>query len=197
MTIYATLAEAKAHGGITDSSRDADLSRLLLAASRAVDRAIGVPDGAFVASPPSSMSVFLDRPRRSMVLEGFLYQIVGVFYSPDGSAANEIDETDRIVPAAARLGAQPPFRVLVRRDGQDFRAGWWRIHGRWGVSESPPPDIAQAVIILALYWLRQGPTHYAVEALSAMEGRVVAADQIPPSVIEAITVWRARLGTIP
>lgn len=197
MTAYATLAEARTHGGITDSSRDADLSRLLLAASRAIDRAIGIPDGAFIASSPSSVSVFLDRPRRSLVLENFLYQVIGVFYSPDGSAANEVDETDQIVPAAARLGAQPPFRVLVRRDGYAFPAGWWRIHGRWGVSESPPPDIAQAVIILALYWLRHGPTHYAVEALSAMEGRVVAADQIPPSVMETITAWRARLGTIP
>ncbi|MDR7613188.1 MAG: phage head-tail connector protein, partial [Armatimonadota bacterium] len=117
MTAYATLAEARTHGGITDSSRDADLSRLLLAASRAIDRAIGIPDGAFIASSPSSVSVFLDRPRRSLVLENFLYQVIGVFYSPDGSAANEVDETDQIVPAAARLGAQPPFRVLVRRDG--------------------------------------------------------------------------------
>lgn len=196
MTAYATIYEAKSHGGITDTARDDDLSRLLLAASRAIDRAIGVADGAFAASPMSSRTVFLISPAYSLVLEDFIYSLSGVFYR-SSEAGPEEDRTAQVIPAVARLGASFPCRVLIRKDRLPFEAGWWRVAASWGVSASPPPDIVQATIILALHWLRQGPSHYAVETLAAMEGRVVAMDQIPETVREVIRSWQARLGTIP
>ncbi|MDW8068576.1 MAG: head-tail connector protein [Anaerolineae bacterium] len=193
---YITLAEVKAHAQIMDNARDADLLRLIEAASRFLDRAIGVPDGAFRVTVASSRTFFLPQPARHLVSDVPMLQLQGAFYrsAPSGP---EQDFTGRVVLVVSMFGTDGPGRVFVRTDGVEFSPGWWRLLGLWGVSQVPPADIAHAAVILALSWLRKGPTHYAVESISALEGRVVAGDDIPQEVQSTIQRWQAQLGLVP
>jgi len=197
VTAYAGVADIKAHGAITDTSRDAEIARLALAASRLLDHLIGVPDGAFAApSAPEDRVVRLLVPAPSLILPEPLLRLDGVFYRA-GPSDPEQDETGNVFPAIDGAG---PYHVLLRATSagrQMFQAGIWRVRGAWGVAFSPPPDIAQAVAILTLSWLRRGVSGYAAETVDAMAGTVRAQQDIPPEVMEVVNAYRARLGVVP
>jgi uncharacterized phiE125 gp8 family phage protein len=139
---YATLAQVKQYLGITGTSEDALLTRLIDAASAAIDRYTG---RRFTAST-ATKQVHRDH-------------IAGdTFFLPDDlQSVTQVvtDEGDVLLPADF-VPFYPPTRVLrVKASAQDWSIEYTAdVTGQWGFSAAPPDDIVQVCVRLASWMYR-------------------------------------------
>jgi len=139
---YATLAQTKQYLGITGTSEDALLTRLIDAASAAIDRYTG---RRFVASTATK------KIRRE-------YVVGDVFFLPDDlrSLTQVVtDEGDTLLPSDF-VPFDPPVRLLrVKNDAPSWSIEYTAdVTGQWGFSTSAPDDIVQVCIRLASWMYR-------------------------------------------
>jgi hypothetical protein len=139
---YATLAQLKQYLGITGTSEDALLTRLLDAASAAIDRYTG---RRFTASTATK------KIRRE-------HFIMDTLFLPDDMLALMqvvTDKGDVLLPAHF-APFDPPTRLLRIK----VNAPAWGIEytadvtGQWGFTAAPPDDIVQGCIRLASWMYR-------------------------------------------
>ena len=139
---YATLAQVKQYLGITGTSEDALLTRLIDAASAAIDRYTG---RRFTGSTAT----------RTILRE---HIVRDVFFLPDDlRALTQVvtDQGDVLLPADF-VPFYPPVRVLrVKATAQDWSIEYTAdVTGQWGFTAAPPDDIVQVCVRLASWMYR-------------------------------------------
>ena len=139
---YATLAQVKQYLGITGTSEDALLTRLIDAASAAIDRYTG---RRFTASTATRQI------RRE--------HIVGdVFLLPDDLRAltQVVTDTGDVLLPADFVPFYPPVRVLrLKASAQSWSIEYTAdVTGQWGFSAAPPDDIVQTCVRLTGWMYR-------------------------------------------
>jgi len=139
---YATPAQVKQYLGITGTSEDALLTRLIDAASAAIDRYTG---RRFTASTAT-------RPIRREHIVG------DVFFLPDDLRAltQVVTDTSDVLLPADFVPFYPPTRVLrIKHTAQSWSIEYTAdVTGQWGFSAAPPDDIVQTCVRLASWMYR-------------------------------------------
>jgi hypothetical protein len=139
---YATLAQVKQYMSIAGASEDALLTRLIDAASAAIDRYTG---RRFTASTDTK------KIRRE--------QIVGdMFFLPDDlqSLTQVVTDTGNILLPADFVPFDQPTRVLrIKHTAQSWSIEYTAdVVGQWGFTAAPPDDIVQTCVRLVSWMYR-------------------------------------------
>jgi len=139
---YATIAQVKQYLGITVTSEDALLTRLIDAASAAIDRYTG---RRFTASTATK------KIRREHIVRD-------VFFMPDDlRTLTQVvtDEGDTLLPSDF-VPFDPPTRLLrIKADAPSWSIEYTAdVTGQWGFTAAPPDDIVQICIRLASWMYR-------------------------------------------
>jgi len=169
---YATLAQIKQYLGITATSEDALLTRLIDAASAAIDRYTG---RRFTASTAT----------RTILRE----QIVrDVFFLPDDlRSLTQIvtDEGDTLLPSDF-VPFYPPVRLLrVKADAPAWSIEYTAdVTGQWGFAAAPPDDIVQTCVRLASWMYRSKDAQ--VFDVTGQEGLNALSTRLPRDIAQML-----------
>jgi len=140
---YATLAQVKEYLGITGTSEDALLTRLLDAATEMIAR---------------HCERSFEAVNATKVVRREQYAL-GVFFLPDDllSLTQVVtDKGDTLLPAHFQPLAAPARLLRLRHDAPGWSMDYSvDVTGTWGYSTTPPKDIEQACVRLAGWLYRQ------------------------------------------
>jgi len=169
---YATLAQVKQYLGITGTSEDTLLTRLLDAASAAIDRYTG---RRFTASTATK------RIRREHI-------VWDVFFLPDDlrSLTQVVtDEGDTLLPSDF-VPFDPPVRLLrIKTDAPSWDIEYTAdVTGQWGFTAAPPDDVVQACVRFAGWMYRAKDAQ--VFDVSGQEGLNTLTTRLPRDIAQMI-----------
>ena len=169
---YATLAQTKQYLGITGTSEDALLTRLIDAASAAIDRYTG---RRFTASTATKKIL-----REHIVRD--------VFFLPDDlRALTQVvtDEGDTLLPSDF-VPFDPPTRLLrIKADAPSWSIEYTAdVTGQWGFTAAPPDDIVQICIRLASWMYRSKDAQ--VFDVTGQEGLNTLATRLPRDIAQML-----------
>jgi hypothetical protein len=183
--MYATVDEFKAETELTDDRFDLVIEKAIKAASEAIDNYInrGAPALAITVATPKTL------PARG----GEALRI------PDCVQITKVETratpTDTWVEtlAANYVGFagdwmnnptyEPPYSGVLLIDGSSFPKSAMpvvRVTARWGLSETIPPDIRQATLILSHRWFKRAQTGWGDSTASADFGGVSFRSTLDP-----------------
>jgi len=169
---YATLAQVKQYLGIAGTSEDALLTRLIDAASAAIDRYTG---RRFTASTATK------KIRREHIVRD-------VFFLPDDlRALTQVvtDEGDTLLPSDF-VPFDPPTRLLrIKIDAPSWSIEYTAdVTGQWGFTASPPDDLVQICIRLAGWMYRSKDAQ--VFDVSGQEGLNALSTRMPRDITQML-----------
>ncbi len=195
MTAYVTLAEFKQAAGISTTEWDARIEAFLESASRVVDGLAGAQPGAFAAgSTPTHRIYALRYPGERLVVDPFI-RLHSVEWAVTDDASAWLDLTSSVMPAHAPTPG--PGRVIIRKPklvapltpmtwAAPFMPGFYRVQAVWGLSETPPASIKQAVILLAAQWWRRSQVGFAPTGIEGYGVNMRFEQDIPPDVLAIV-----------
>jgi hypothetical protein len=139
---YATLAQVKQYLGVTGTSEDVLLTRLIDAASAAIERYTG---RRFTASTETK------KIRRE-------HFIMDMLFLPDDlfSLTQVVTDKGDVLLPSHFVPFNPPVRMLlVRADAPSWSIDYTvDVTGQWGFTATPPDDIVQTCVRLASWMYR-------------------------------------------
>lgn len=186
---YCTLAEIKAFRGVTDSSEDTMLERAVEAASRAIDRYAGHPDGDFLLDSSTSTRTFQVCARGVEIRCDPIGTTTGLVLKPeaaDGTLGTAIT-TYRTFPLNALTHSQPITRLVLT-------SGWMaqpyaQVTAKWGWP-AVPAKVTQACLILAARMAKRRESAEGTMGFGEFGMRISRED---PDVVELLREFRPML----
>jgi len=190
-TVYADLADLKTSLGITDTTRDALLSRALSAASRGIDSRTGRPTPGFGVDAAATARVYtvrgnvVDDPDGQLLLVDEISTASGIVVevgdATGGWTAVTSYETEP--PNAAALGV--PI-IGLRRPLSSWTTRQVRVTAVWGWP-AVPVQVEQACLLQAgrLYKRKDSPEG----VLGSAEWGVVRVSRIDPDVADLLAAY--------
>lgn len=207
MTDYATLAEFKVTVPLasTDASRDASITRMLTAASRAIDAFCGRPDG-FVALGTAAARVYPGSGESvQRIDECTSITTVSVKDSPTDATYTDWAATDWVAfsgdPEAPNFNSTPYTQLMISADSNYsvFTGGTYGARGgvpaspdrlravptvqvtaKWGYATTVPAQIKEVCILQAARWWKRGQSAWADTLGSSDLGQLMYTKVLDP-----------------
>lgn len=183
--MYAELADIKAHCGITVTTDDDLLTRLIAAATSAIDKATGRVFESTTATSRNFGPAAVDC--RYLSLDTDLCAITSVV-NGDGTTINASD----YITYPRNIS---PWFGLELRDNSWYasRTEDVVITGHWSYSQEAPDDIVQACIRLVSYWWRLKDAQVFDTTANPETGQVVVPKGIPNDVMGLLKPYKRVL----
>jgi hypothetical protein len=183
---YATVAQVKTYLGISAATDDALIADLLASASQAIDTLTHTTFAAQVNATRYFDSCD-DVEGLTLMLDNDLCAIASIT-NGDGStviSGRYVTNPRNTVPYYS-ISLKVSYGLMWTADNNGDSENAIAISGKWGYSQTPPPDIEQACLRLASYYYRQKDSQVFDVTATPELGQITIPQGVPPDVTRLI-----------